>query len=62
MEEIKILVCVDKGVTCVRSDNPNVKVEYFDMGKMKRDGFTRDEIEADWDMRMPSFPHSVKEV
>ena len=59
---IKILVCLDKGVTCVRSDKPDVKVEIFDIGRMRHDGLTRYEIEADWDMRIPNYPHTTEEV
>lgn len=59
----KIMVCLDKsGVLCVRSDMPDMTYEVFDMSKLKREGMLQIEIEAEWDMRVPNYPHQVKEV
>jgi hypothetical protein len=62
MDEIKILVCLDKGgVSCVRSDHPDVQVEVFDIPKKRRDGYSSAEIEADWDMIVPRYPHAAED-
>ena len=61
--KIKIMVCLDKGgVQCVRSDKLAVAYEVFDMPRKRKEGMSSVEIEADWDMLVPRYPHMAEEV